>query len=82
MKLLEIKSSKITPKGQFVIPSELRKKKGFQEGEKVAILTYEDKIEIRPLMKIKESMETAFASEKTLGKDWNKKEEDKAWKNL
>jgi AbrB family looped-hinge helix DNA binding protein len=82
MELLDIKSSKITSKGQFIIPSEIRKKKGFQEGDKVAIITYEDKIEIRPLNKIKESMKTAYASEKSLAKDWNSKEEDKAWKDL
>jgi AbrB family looped-hinge helix DNA binding protein len=82
MKLLNIKSSKITSKGQFIIPSELRKKKGFQEGDRVAIIAYEDRIEIKPLNKIKESMQTAYASEKLLAKDWNTKEEDKAWENL
>ncbi len=82
MELLNIKSSKITSKGQFVIPSELRKKKGFQEGDNIVIIAYDDRIEIKPLSKIKESMETAYASEKSLAKDWNTKEEDKAWKNL
>ncbi|MCK4501012.1 AbrB/MazE/SpoVT family DNA-binding domain-containing protein [Candidatus Babeliales bacterium] len=82
MELLDIKSSKITSKGQFIIPSELRRRKGFQEGDKVAIIAYEDRIEIKPLIKIKESMKTAYASEKSLAKDWNTKEEDKAWKNL
>ncbi len=82
MELLNIKSSKITSKGQFIIPSELRKKKGFQEGDRVAIITYEDRIEIKPLNKIQESMQTAYASEKSLGKDWNTKEENKAWENL
>lgn len=82
MELLNIKSSKITSKGQFIIPSELRKKKGFQEGDRVAIITYEDRIEIKPLNKIKESMQSAYASEKSLAKDWNTKEENKAWENL
>lgn len=82
MELLDIKSSKITTKGQFIIPSEMRKKKGFQEGDKVAIIAYEDRIEIKPLNIVKESMKTAYASEKSLAKDWNTKEENKAWKDL
>ena len=30
----------------------------------------------------KEGMQTAFASEKVLAKDWNSKEEEEAWKDL
>ena len=29
-----------------------------------------------------ESMQTAFASENVLAKDWNSKEEDEVWKDL
>ena len=32
--------------------------------------------------KIDEKLFTALASEKSLAKEWNSKEEDKAWKNL
>ena len=29
-----------------------------------------------------ETMQTAYASETVLGKDWNRPEEDQAWQNL
>ena len=80
--LMEMKSATITEKGQIVIPKYIRKIEGFREGDKIVILTYEDHIELRPMKKISERMATAMASEKVLAKDWNSKEDDKAWKNL
>ncbi|HLD04947.1 MAG TPA: AbrB/MazE/SpoVT family DNA-binding domain-containing protein [Candidatus Nanoarchaeia archaeon] len=82
MSLLEMKSATISKKGQIAIPKDLRKKGGFKEGSKIAILTFNDHIEIRPLKKINESMLTALASENVLAKDWNTPEEDEAWKDL
>lgn len=85
--LIEIKTAKITEKGQIAIPKEIRKK-GFKEGEKVAILAYENHMEIRPINKIKqldwtkEQIQTILLSEKSLAKEWLTKEEDEAWKNL
>ena len=81
MVLVNMKTSTITGKGQIVIPRELRELK-FNEGTKVAILSYEDHIEIRPLKEIDEKMYTMFASEDALGEHWNTKEEKKAWKDL
>ena len=77
-----IKTAKITEKGQIVIPKDLRSKKGFKNGDKIAIISYEDRIELRPLMLVNERMQTAYASEKSLAKDWDTKEEDEAWKDL
>ncbi|MBW3019571.1 AbrB/MazE/SpoVT family DNA-binding domain-containing protein [Candidatus Woesearchaeota archaeon] len=82
MSLLEMKSVTITEKGQIAIPKDIREIKGFEEGSKIAILAYEDRVELRPLHQVDERMATAIASEKALAKDWNTKEEDKAWKNL
>jgi AbrB family looped-hinge helix DNA binding protein len=82
MKMLDIKTATITGKGQIAIPKEIRKAKGLKDGSKVAIISYMDRIEIRPLMMVSEKMETAFASEKNLAKDWSSKEEDDAWKDL
>ena len=48
---------------------------------KVAVLAFEDKVELRPMKQISEKIFTAVASEKVLAKDWSSKEEDKAWKN-
>ena len=81
MKIVEMRTATITGKGQISIPKEIRSAR-FKEGEKVAILAYQNKIEIRPLSQLSEQMETAFASEKVLAKDWNTKEDDEAWKDL
>jgi AbrB family looped-hinge helix DNA binding protein len=80
--LVEIRSVTITEKGQIVIPKELRKMKGFKKGEKIAILAYDNRIELRPIEQINEGIGTYIASEKSLAKSWNSKEDDKAWKNL
>ena len=82
MPLLEIKTTKITGKGQIAIPKEIREKEGFSEGTKVAILAFDDRIELRPLAQFNEKRYTLFASEKALAKDWLSKEDEEAWKNL
>lgn len=82
MGLLEIRTVTVTEKGQIAIPKNIRKLEGFKEGAKVAILAFEDKVELRPLKQFNEKMFTALVSEKSLAKDWLTKEEDEAWKNL
>ncbi|MBL7055660.1 AbrB/MazE/SpoVT family DNA-binding domain-containing protein [Candidatus Woesearchaeota archaeon] len=82
MAIIEIKSATITGKGQIAIPRNMRKLKGFKTGSKIAIMAFEDHVELRPLEQVSEKLETAVASEKSLEKDWNSKEDDKAWKNL
>ena len=82
MPLLEMKSGTITSKGQISIPKRIRDIEGFREGAKVAILAYDDRIELRSMEQVEESMQIAFASEKVLAKDWNTKEENEAWKDL
>ncbi|MBI4146664.1 AbrB/MazE/SpoVT family DNA-binding domain-containing protein [Candidatus Woesearchaeota archaeon] len=82
MPLLEMKSATITKKGQIAIPKDIREKEGFKEGTKIAILAFTDHVELRPMKQFNEKMFTALASEKTLSKDWNSKEDEEAWKNL
>ena len=82
MSLIEMKTAKITEKGQIAIPKDIRKLEGFKLGSKVVILAYKNKIEIRPLKKIDENMLTALASEKVLARDWLSEEEDEVWKDL
>lgn len=82
MPLIEVKTAKITEKGQIAIPKDIRDLEGFKEGSKVAILAFEDRIELRPMNQVSERMFTALASEKSLAKDWNSKEDEEAWKNL
>ena len=82
MPLIEIKTAKITEKGQIAIPKDIRKLEGFEQGSKIAILAFKDRIELRPLKKINENMLTALASEKVLARDWLTDEEDEIWKDL
>ncbi len=74
-------------KGQIAIPKDIRELEGFTEGSKIVVLAYDDHVELRPITEVKgihrvKSIETALLSEKTLGKDWNTKKEDDAWKDL
>ena len=82
MPLLEMRTVTITEKGQIVIPKDFRKLEGFKEGTKIAILAFDNKVELRPLKQFNEKMFPALVSEKSLAKDWLTKEEDEAWKNL
>ena len=77
-----MKTVKITGKGQIAIPRDIRKHKGFEEGSKICIIVYGDRIELRPIEQVDEKLSTALASEKVLSRDWDSKEEEEAWKDL
>ena len=80
----EIRTVKITGKGQVSIPSAVRARAGFKEGTKVNVIAYDDRVELRPMKKEKfsESMMGYIMSEDVLAKNWNTPEEDEAWKDL
>jgi AbrB family looped-hinge helix DNA binding protein len=80
--IMEIKTATITGKGQICIPNSARILKGFRKGAKISIIVYEDRVELRPLGQISAGLSYALASEKSLGKNWNSKEDDEAWKDL
>ena len=82
MPLIGMKTSKITSKGQIALPKDIRELEGFKEGTKVAILAFENRVELRPLKQVNEKMFTTLASEKSLAKDWLSKEDEEAWKDL
>jgi len=82
MGLIEVKTAKITEKGQIAIPKDIREIEGFTEGSKIAVLAFDDRIELRPIKSIKSSRIAALLSEKSLAKEWGTKEEDEAWKDL
>ncbi len=82
MPLVEMRTVKITEKGQIAIPRNIRELEGFEEGEKIAILAFEDRVELRPLKQFNERMFTALSSEKALAKDWLSKEDEESWRNL
>lgn len=75
--IIEMKTATITDKGQISIPRQIREIEGFNVGDKVAVIAFKDRVELRPLDKIY----PALMSEKSLS-EWNSKEEDKAWKDL
>ncbi len=81
-KLMEVRSATITSKGQISIPKELRETSGFKEGKKITILAFKNHIELVPMKKFQKRMATAYASEKSLAKEWLSKDEDQAWKDL
>ncbi len=84
MKIQEIKTATITSKGQICIPNSARRFPGFQEGSKITITVYPDKVELRPL-KQKELTDTEFsmlASEESLSENWLSPEDEEAWKDL
>ncbi len=82
MTLVAIKSATITEKTQVAIPKDLRKITGFKKGNKIAILAFEDHIEIRAMKDLNKKLQTAYASEKSLSKTWLSKKEDESWKDL
>lgn len=82
MSLNEIRTATITSRGQISLPSSIRKSESFSVGKKIAILTFDDRLEIRPMEEISEGLACTIASEKALAKDWLSEEDKKAWKNL
>ncbi len=77
-----MKTAKITEKGQIAIPKDMLAFEGFEEGKKIVILAFEDRVELRPLKQFNDRMFAAVMSEKILSKDWLSKEDEKAWKDL
>ncbi len=64
------------------IPKPLLNKSGL--GNKVGLLEKKGEIKIvpAPVKKIDSAKDTLLMSEKSLGADWNKPEEDKEWESL
>ena len=79
----EIRTIKITEKGQVCIPKEARETAGFEEGSKINLIVYNDKVELRPMKKrTSDAMIAMLASEKVLAKNWLSKKDEEAWKDL
>jgi len=70
-----IDTTKMSSRGQVVIPLDLRK--GINEGDKLIVIRKGDEIILK-----KSIPETALWSEKSLAKTWLNKKEDEAWKDL
>ena len=70
-----IDTTKMSSRGQVVIPLDLRK--GINEGDKLIVIRKDDEIILK-----KNISEWTLLSEKSLAKTWLNKEEDEAWKDL
>ena len=70
-----IDTTKMSSRGQIVIPLEMRK--DIKEGDKLIVIRKDDEIILK-----KSIPETALWSEKSLAKTWLNKKEDEAWKDL
>ncbi len=75
MKIEKIDTTKMSSRGQVVIPLEMRK--DIKEGEKLLVIEKEDEIILK-----KTIPEKLLLSQKSLAKSWLSKEEDEAWKDL
>jgi len=73
--MVEINVTKMSSRGQIVIPLDMRQ--GISEGEKLIIIKRGDELILR-----KSLPESALLSEKSLAKTWLNKKEDEAWKDL
>ena len=73
--LMEIATTKLSSRGQIVIPIEMRK--NLKEGEKLIVIRSGDDLIIKKLIP-----EILLASHKALAKTWLTNEEDNAWKDL
>lgn len=82
--LKEIRTVKITGKGQIVIPKAIRMLAGFREGNTINLIAYEDRIELKPMNfgKLDDALFCMLASEEALAKNWLSKEDEEAWKDL
>ena len=81
--MTEVKTIKLSPKGQICIPQDMREDVDFKEGEKLVLVTKDKEIIIKKskdfLKKFdSESKDTMLMSESSLKKDWDN-EYDARW---
>jgi len=70
-----IETTRMSSRGQIVIPLEMRK--DIKEGDRLIVIKRDDEIILK-----KSVSEWTILSEKSLAKTWLNKEEDDAWKDL
>lgn len=70
-----IDTTKMSSRGQVVIPLDLRK--GINEGDKLIVIRKDDEIILK-----KSADDLALLSEESFAESWLNDKEDKAWKDL
>jgi AbrB family looped-hinge helix DNA binding protein len=82
--MTEIKTVKISEKGQISIPKDIRNLMKLKEGETLLMITDNDRIiieksaNIKKKLKLTEGTKTMIMSEESLKKDWDN-EYDEKW---
>lgn len=72
---MQIETTKMSSRGQVVIPLEMRE--NIKEGEKLLVIKRNDEIILK-----KTIPENLLLSQKSLAKTWLSKEEDELWRDL
>ena len=72
---MQIDTTKMSSRGQVVIPLNLRK--GINEGDKLIVIRKDDEIILK-----KSINDLALLSEESFAETWLNDKEDKAWKDL
>ncbi len=80
---MEIKTIKLSAKGQLCIPQEMREEVGFKEGEKLILIAKDKEIIIKKSKNLLEDLdmegfETMLMSEEVLKEEWDN-EYDERW---
>ena len=78
---MEIKTVKVSDKGQIAIPSSIREKIGIDKGDELILCENEGKILIQKLNKISKSIKDGFKdilkyNQDSLKEVWDNKEDD------
>lgn len=63
--LIEMKTATITVKRQVVLPAAISEIEGFNQGQRVAMLMYADRVEIRPLKAVEKKIDWEAERKKT-----------------
>lgn len=78
---MQIKTIKVSEKGQIAIPKEMRDNMGIKEGEELLLFQKEDQILIQKAKKVSKLMEDSFSdilvfNQNSLKEVWGNKEDD------
>ena len=72
---MEIATTKLSSRGQIVIPEDMRK--DLKEGEKLIVIRKDNEIILKKTVD-----DLALLSEESFAETWLNKKEDEAWKDL
>ena len=81
---MDLKTIKLSEKGQISIPKEIRKEMNLKKGDKLVMISKDEKLILQKADKLlknlnieEESIHNMLASQDILKKDWNNKYDDR-----